>query len=93
MYTGKPLCVFSSNPKILLVACDWFTETFHLEGKKSLAGATNFVLGDADNWRYGVSLGSEKHAEEAEEWLANSTICKTGMSSDYIFINLDEEIR
>ena len=99
MYTGIPVCVFSRNPTLLEYAEDWFIESGVLENKTLPHNetATNFVFFPVTRWNQQVSWGNDGESpERAEAWLINSVAyrksCELLGCSDYIFINLDEEV-
>lgn len=99
MYTGIPVCVFSRNPTLLEYAEDWFIESGLLESRALPHNeqATNFVFFPIGGWNRVVCWGEAGESpEQAEAWLINSTVyrksCELLGCSDYIFINLDEEV-
>lgn len=98
MYTGIPVCVFSRNPTLLEYAEDWFIESGLLESK-TLPNemSTNFVFFPVTGWNRQACWGyAGESSEKAETWLTNSAVyrqsCELLGCSDYIFINLDEEV-
>lgn len=95
MYTGIPVCVFSSDRSILLEAAEWFSSTYGLIERRTppVAGTNNFVISCHEVWDNGKSIffGSDRNAEDAEEWILDSTSFLDD-SKEYIFINLDEEL-